>query len=201
MNGIRAVLLFPGWGGNGLELKRTLEAGAMRWPGVALIGLDPPEPGDTGLPGRQWFSRVGITDANRAERVTSARAGLDQAVDAALAGAGVAATETAWGGFSQGAMVVLDAVAHGRHRPRAAVAIAGRLVSEPVATAATSLLLLHGERDEVVPVAASISAQATFAARGYACELVTYPRAGHQLTRPMIARAAAFIDGCTPPAT
>lgn len=190
----RAILLFPGWGGTGAELRQTVSAWAQRWPGVELIGLDPPHPCDAGPSGRQWFSRIDINAANRVERVRGARSGFDAVLGDALAKAGLDASDTLWVGYSQGAMVVLDALARGCAAPRAAVAIAGRLIAPPTAPATTDVLLLHGERDDVVPVSASREAHRVLADHGYAASLVTMTRVGHQLTRDLLERAASFLD-------
>ena len=52
-------------------------------------------------------------------------------------------SQTAWLGFSQGAMVLLDAITQGRFSPRAAIAIAGRLVVPPCARVDN----VHGDRN------------------------------------------------------
>lgn len=191
---MRAILLFHGWGGTGEELVRTLNVWTRRWPGVRLIGLEAPNPQDGDGGARQWFSRIAIDAGNRAARIAGARAGVDATVRNALAATGLDVAQTAWVGFSQGAMVVLDAITQGRFEPSAAIAIAGRLVVPPGVTATTDILLLHGERDDVVPAPNASAAQESLHQHGYTSKLVTFPQVGHQLTRDVVECAARFLD-------
>ncbi len=191
---VRAIVLFHGWGGTGAELERTLGTWTRRWPGIKLIALEAPNLQDGASNGRQWFSRIGIDAGNRASRVTGAREGVDSALRAALAGTDLEVADTAWLGFSQGAMVVLDAITQGRFAPSAAIAIAGRLVLEPGLPVATDILLLHGERDDVVPASNAHAAHEVLHRNGYRSELALFPQVGHQLTRDVIERAARFLD-------
>ena len=191
---VRAILLFHGWGGTGEELARALDVWTRRWPGMRLVGLEAPNAQDGGGAARQWFSRIGIDAGNRAARIAGARAGVDAAVHGALQALSLDESQTAWLGFSQGAMVLLDAITQGRFSPRAAIAIAGRLVVPPCARVDTDILLLHGERDDVVPLTSANAADAALRQHGYATSLVTFPAVGHQLTRDVVEQAARFLD-------
>jgi predicted esterase len=90
---------------------------------------------DGGGSGRQWFSVAGVTQANRSERVRHARAVFDRVVSGEIEKHGFAGRFdcVAFFGFSQGAIIALDAVASGRWPVRAVVVASGRLATAPEA--------------------------------------------------------------------
>ena len=191
------VILLHGVGADGANLAPLGEALRSVLPGAAFALPDAPHPFDGGGAGRQWFSVVGVNDANRRRRIVEARADFDQVVAGEIEKAGFARRldRVAFFGFSQGAILSLDALVDGRWPVAAVVAASGRLATPvgPRPASATPVLLLHGEWDDVIPASESESAKRVLEGAGFAVEAHVYPRLGHGVSPEGLEEAGAFL--------
>jgi phospholipase/carboxylesterase len=192
------VVFLHGVGAFGADLAPLAEPLSAFLPSAAFAAPDAPARFDGGGPGRQWFSIAGINDDNRQQRIEQAREGFDRVVSAALAERGFAGRldRIALFGFSQGAMMALDAVASGRWPVAAVVASSGRLsgAADPLlAAAATPALLLHGEADAIVPAEESRRAATRLKAAGFMVEARFFARLGHSISGEGVEAAGAFL--------
>lgn len=131
------------------------------FPGAAFFLAQAPQPFEGGGHGRQWFSIGAVTEENRAARVAAAMPGLHALVRQAQDRFNVLQSDTALIGFSQGAIMALEfSIAHDGGVGRV-LAFSGRFAQLPEkAPELTTLHLLHGERDTVIPVAHAQAAMA-----------------------------------------
>ncbi|CAH1688154.1 Phospholipase/carboxylesterase [Hyphomicrobiales bacterium] len=191
------VILLHGVGARGADLEPLGDALRAYLPSTLFIAPDAPEPFDQGGPIRQWFSVTGVTAANRPQRVEVARAGFDAIIRDAVETQGFRdrLDQVAFVGFSQGAIMALDAVASGRWSVAATVAFAGRLASPPPLSPAgiTRALLVHGAADTVIPAWESEEAYARLHQAGADVSLHVLPGVGHFITPDGIALAGAFL--------
>jgi phospholipase/carboxylesterase len=199
------VVFLHGVGARGDDLAPLAEPLSAFLPSTAFVAPDAPARFDGGGPARQWFSVAGISAENRPQRVEQAREGFDRVVKAAIAERGFARRldRVALFGFSQGAIMALDAVAGGRWPVAAVVAAAGRLpgaADPPLAAAATPVLLLHGEADTVVPAEESRRAAARLKAARFAVDTRFFPQLGHALSAEGVDAAGAFLARALKPA-
>jgi phospholipase/carboxylesterase len=199
------VVFLHGVGASGAELAPLAEPLSAFVPSAAFAWPNAPAPFDGGELGRQWFSVAGVSADNRQERVERAREGFDRVVKAAIAEGGFAdrLDRVALFGFSQGAIMALDAVASGRWPVAAVVAAAGRLpgAAYPLrAAVATPVLLLHGEADTVVAAEESRRAAARLRAARFAVDTRFFPQLGHALSAEGVEAAGAFLARALKPA-
>jgi len=199
------VVFLHGVGASGADLAPLAEPLSAFLPSTTFAALDAPARFDGGGSGRQWFSVAGVTAGNRQQRIEQAREGFDRVVSAALAERGFAGRlgRVALFGFSQGAMMALDAVASGRWPVAAVVAAAGRLAGAadpPPAAAATPVLLLHGEADAMVPAEESRRAATRLKAAGFKVEARFFARLDHALSAEGVEAAGAFLARALTPA-
>ncbi len=191
------VILLHGVGANGANLVPLGEALEGFLPDAVFVAPDAPEPFEGGGSGRQWFSIVGDSDGNRQERVLKARAGFDRVVAREIERAGFARRldRVALFGFSQGAILSLDALVDGRWPIAAVVAASGRLVTPvgPKAAVSTPVLILHGERDEVISAAEAGRAKRALAGAGFSVEAHVYPGVGHSVSPEGLEAAGRFL--------
>ncbi len=191
------VILLHGVGASGANLVPLGEALEAFLPDAMFVAPDAPEPFAGGGSGRQWFSIIGVSDANREERVLKARAGFDRVVAREIERAGFAGRldRVALFGFSQGAILSLDALADGRWPVAAVVAASGRLVPPvgPKAALSTPVLILHGERDEVIAAAEAGRAKRALEAAGFEVEAHVYPGLGHGVSPHGLETAGRFL--------
>jgi len=121
-----------------LPLARALRA---HFPQAAIVVPAGFEPFDSAPNGRQWFSIRGVTEDNRPQRVAAALPRLN------------ASEATALFGFSQGAIMALEAVHADAALAGRVLAFSGRYARLPDAAAPeTTIHLFHGSADPVIAV-------------------------------------------------
>jgi len=191
------VILLHGVGSNGADLAALAGPLSVYLPGAVFASPNAPTPFEGGGAGFQWFSIASVSPANRAQRIEGARAGYDRVVSAEIEKHGFAGRldRVALFGFSQGAIMSLDAIASGRWPVGAVVAASGRLGTMPGArpAKATPTLLLHGADDAIVPAAATPEAEAVLKGLGFDVEAHVYPRLGHSISREGVQAAGEFL--------
>lgn len=190
------VVLLHGVGSSGSDLKPLGEALHSYLPHAHFTTPDAPNPFHQGA-GRQWFSVVGVTVANRSQRIVGARSGFDQVLTDEIERAGLTGRldRVALVGFSQGAIMSLDALASGRWPVAAVVAFSGRFASPgPLAPAkGARALLVHGSVDPIIPAREAMAAAATLREAGVAIDCHIEPDLGHAISPEGAALAGAFL--------
>jgi phospholipase/carboxylesterase len=152
------VIFLHGYGADGNDLLSLGQYWRNELPDAAFISPHAPQPCDANpYGGRQWFALTFRDPDERWRGVNEAGPILDAFIDQELKALGLTDSALALVGFSQGTMMALHV---GFRRPRAMAAIvgfsgmvagashlAGGVVSRP------PVLLLHGDSDEVIPIA------------------------------------------------
>ncbi len=196
------IVLLHGVGADGHDLIDLAASWAPALPHAAFISPDAPEPYDMIPPGvahhgRQWFSLADRTPAVLEAGVAAARRPLDAVLDAELARLGLPPDAYALMGFSQGAMTALYVGLRRSTPPRAILAFSGALLAPQrlaEATARPPVLLVHGEADEVVPVAASRAAEQALRAAGVPVDALYVPRLGHGIDPSGLSAGGLFLQ-------
>lgn len=191
-------ILLHGVGGTPANLVPLAEAVRAAFPASAVLIPEGFEPFDGGA-GRQWFSVRGVSEDNRPERVAQALPPLEAYVKAAQARFGLLQSDTALAGFSQGAIMALELVqAHDGMAGRV-IAFSGRYAQLPKAAPQyTTLHLLHGADDPVMPVALIQAAQARLDELHGDSTIDVATHVGHELHPALIQRAIVRLQTCVP---
>lgn len=196
------VVLLHGVGSNGRDMLGLAEAWRPSLPNVAFVAPDGPFAFDQGA-GRQWFSIAGVTPEDRPARIAAARSAFDEVLSSELdrSGFGDRLDRVVLVGFSQGSMMVLDAIASGRWPVAAAVSISGRLASPtPYSpSTATKILLLHGSADPIVPSAETTRAEEVLRAEGLDVTSRIFPGLGHTVSAEGATLTRDFITAALKP--
>lgn len=148
------MVLLHGVGANAADLAPLAAVLRREFPQSAVVAPDGFQPFDQApIPGaRQWFSLLGITEANRPERAAEAVAAFAPWLRALQQRLGSAPSETALVGFSQGSILSMETVSAHDGLAGRVVAFAGRYAQLPeAAPQLTTLHLLHGGADPVIP--------------------------------------------------
>ncbi|WP_268967167.1 alpha/beta hydrolase [Ochrobactrum soli] len=191
------VIFLHGIGSRGADLASLGTFWADSLPGTVFAAPDAPFAFDQGGSGHQWFSVSGVTPANRPQRIVEARAPFDETLTRIISEHGFAdkLDRVALVGFSQGAIMSLDALVSGRWPIAAVVAFSGRLASpEPFTpTLATQAMLVHGSADPVIPASESESANARLGEIGVNSTCHIFPDVSHTISADGAVMAAAFL--------
>lgn len=169
------------------------------FPDAAFLIPDGVAPFDGGGNGRQWFSISDITEENRITRVAEAMPALHDIVQRAQQRLGILQTDTALVGFSQGAIMAMEyAIAHDGGAGRV-IAFSGRFAKLPdKAPEFTTLHLLHGVDDRVIPVAHAYAAYQRLTELQGDATIDVASKVGHELHPALIARAIRRLQTCVP---
>ena len=183
------VLLFHGLGADEHDLRGVGERLAAEYPQALVVSLRAPEPSDFGF-GYQWISPTALDDARRVERVAAALPGFVAGVRDWQRQSGLGPEATVLVGFSQGAMMALEAVTQSGEETLAGrvVALAGRFARLPeAAPAATTLFLVHGKADEVVHYGFTVVAAQHLVDLGADVVADVIPFVGHEIDDEVLA--------------
>jgi phospholipase/carboxylesterase len=191
------VVLLHGYGADGNDLIGLAEPLAPVLPDTVFVSPDAPERSRVNPMGRQWFPIPwidGSTDAERDAGFARSSALLDGWLTETMAAEGVDESRTALVGFSQGTMMSLHV---GLRRPAplaGVVGFSGRYVEAGgPPTTTPPVLLVHGDRDEVIPVGALDEARAALAALGVAVRWHVSRGIGHGIAPDGLEIAARFL--------
>lgn len=192
-----AVVMLHGVGADGDSFLSLARALAPAVPHAAILVPDGFSPFDGGPTGRQWFSIRDVTEANRPARVQKAANEVSAWLDGALAARGLAPDRVVLVGFSQGAIVASYLAVHRSPRPMALVSLSGRYADDAPPPEPTNgqvpVLLVHGARDPVIPVAFAHEAERALSARGARVALRIQPSLGHGVDEAAIAEVRTFL--------
>jgi len=192
------VLLFHGLGETPQAMLPLGERLARQFPKAFIVSVVAAEPADGGT-GYQWLSVRGLDDDNRSVRVNAALPAFLRAVAHWQAVSGLGPVATALIGFSQGAIMALEA-SHGETACAGrVVAIAGRFTALPErAAAATTLHLFHGKQDEVIPYRHTIEAVQHLMGIGGDATADVLPFVGHELVDDFVDLTIERLTGYVP---
>ena len=173
------VLIFHGVGSSAQDLAPLGRALAQACPGAAVVSVQAPSPSQLGR-GQEWFSVIGVTEDNRPGRIAQAMPQFVQTIRHWQDVMGIDAQRTVLVGFSQGAIMSLEATQTPELLAGKVIAMAGRF-AQPVsqAPAGTQVHLIHGEQDGVVLPQWSVQAHQQIGALGGAVTLDLLPGLGH----------------------
>lgn len=191
----RLVVFLHGYGDSAegfLPLARAIVADLPDAEGLVPDALHPREAGGSG---RQWFSRLDVTEQNRPARVAEAGRAVSAWLDGELHARGLGAGQLVLVGFSQGAMLAQWLALHRSPAPAAVVSLGGLLAvdGEPRAAPGARVLLVHGDADPVVPVQASHAALPRLQSLGVDARLQVIPGLGHGVDARALAAVRAFL--------
>lgn len=192
-------ILLHGVGGTASDLLPLAEALGAAFPQAACLLPDGFAAFDAGASGRQWFSIDGVTEDNRAARVAEAMPALHALVRQAQDRYKVMQPDTALAGFSQGATMALEyAIAHDGSVGRV-LAFSGRFATLPdKAPELTTLHLLHGKEDRIVPVNHAYAAYERLSQHQGDATLDVASHVGHDIHAALVDRAVYRLQTCIP---
>ena len=196
------VVFLHGYGADGNDLIDIGRAWQQYLPHAAFVSPHAPEPCGQAPVGRQWFALTFRDPNERWLGVNKAAPLLDRFIDAELARQKLPPTALALVGFSQGTMMALHIGLRRAMPPAAIVGYSGILVVPDDADAKTfaagiksrpPVLLVHGDRDELIPPQALFQATEGLAALGVAVEWHISAGIGHGIDPEGLRHGGEFL--------
>lgn len=191
------VILLHGYGSNGTDLISLAPYWSKQLPGVAFVSPNAIEPVPQAPGGFQWFA-ISNLDPRLAEQGARAAAqSVDRFIDRELERYGLPAERLALVGFSQGAMMALH-VGLRRDRQAAAIlgysgALVGRGRLKEEMRSKPPVLLIHGDQDPTIPIAAMFDAAEALAEAGHGAQWHVSYGVPHSIGPDGLELGGAFI--------
>jgi len=197
------VVFLHGYGADGNDLIALGQEWQSILPDTAFVSPHAPEPCAQAPVGRQWFGLTFRDPAERWQGVTKAAPVLNAFLDAELARHALQPDLLALVGFSQGTMMALHVGLRRAVAPAAIVGYSGMFVlpsGKAEAEAAIAeirarppVLLIHGERDDLIPAQALFMAAQTLAALDIPVEWHLSPGIGHGIDAEGLRHGGEFL--------
>jgi phospholipase/carboxylesterase len=193
----RLIVFLHGFGADGNDLIGLAPYFADVAPDAEFLSPHAPYPCQMAGFGRQWFNVYEQDPNGRLAAIRVAAAILNQYLDEELAKRGLNDGDLALIGFSQGTMMSLF-VAPRRAKPVAGViGYSGRLESPELVAkekkSAPPVLLVHGDRDDRLPVELLDRASETLKVSGISVEHHVRPGLGHSIDEEGIRLGRDFL--------
>jgi phospholipase/carboxylesterase len=198
----KLVVFLHGYGADGKDLIEIGRAWQPLLPDAAFVSPHAPEPCGGAPTGRQWFPLTFRDPDERWKGVNAAAPILNRFLDAELARRKLPASALALVGFSQGTMMALHVGLRRATAPAAIVGYSGLFVlpenAEPETVAADikshpPVLLVHGDRDDLIPVQALFHATQALAALDVPAEWHISPGIGHGIDQEGLRHGGEFL--------
>ncbi len=176
--------------GEPADMEALAEAIRQAFPAAAVLIPAAPQPSEGAGTTRHWFLTEGLSEERRITRVAEAMPQLLGYIQARQHDLGLLPPDTALAGFGQGAIMALEAVqAHDGLAGRV-LAFSGRYAQAPkVPPLYSTIHLLHGEDDAIVPVAQAKAGYARLAELQADATIDIASTVGHEL-HPALLRVA-----------
>ncbi len=190
----RRLLVFLHGAGSSAEAFAPIAiAWHLKFPGATVAILDAPRPSGTGR-GSDWYDPGGIS-ASHPPRIANAADQVARRIEALQNACGLRGGATVLVGFSQGATVALELARRAPELAAIVVSYAGRLAS-PVRqgeSIPSTIHLIHGEFDSLVPVDHSQRTHRHLSAAGADVTLDIVIDEGHVLDQSMVTLGATRV--------
>jgi phospholipase/carboxylesterase len=198
----KLVVFLHGYGADGNDLIELGRAWQEYLPDAAFVSTHAPEPCPGAPMGRQWFPLTFRDPDERWKGVNAAAPVLNRFLDAELARRKLPDSSLALVGFSQGTMMALHVGLRRATAPAAIVGYSGLFVlpnnAAPDAVASEiksrpPVLLVHGDRDDLIPVQGLFHATQALSALDIPAEWHISPGIGHGIDAEGLRHGGEFL--------
>lgn len=192
------MVLHHGAGASAQHLSPLGQHLAALFPNAFIVSVHAPYAAGTGS-GTQWFSVQDITEENRPARVAEVMPAFIHNLRYWQQTSGVAASATAILGFSQGAIMALEAAQAQAGLAARIVALSGRYAQLPThAPDKTTLHFIHGKSDPVIHYGHCVSAAERLVGLGADVTADVIPFLGHEINAKVMDLVVERLTGHIP---
>ncbi len=196
------VILLHGYGADGNDLIGLAPYWARDLPHVGFVSPHAPFPCEMSPMGRQWFSLGDRSPESMLAGTRMAAQVIDGFIDDEMKRFSLKADRIALVGFSQGTMMSLFVGPRRAEQIAGIVGFSGRLIGPELMAEETRtkppVTLIHGDADEMVPVAALDQAVTGLEAVGIEVASEKRPYLGHSIDERGLAIGLEFLKRVLP---
>ena len=163
------IVMCHGFGGSGNDIRVLAETWKRFLPHTGFYCPDGPEICSINPNGFQWFDMDNDKNITIEKSITAEKI-LNNFIDEILDHHKISKQSLCLVGFSQGCMIILQAAAKQKNKINCVVGFSGKIIDkdhlEKNFKSKQKIFLLHGDRDEVVPLSSLLEAKLFFSNMG-----------------------------------
>jgi len=180
-----AVILCHGYGGDGKDISLLASYWRTYLPDTLFVCPDAPERCAVSGAGFQWFD---LMDQNKDQVLIKslvAEIKLNLLIDEVMNNNNLKAEKVAIGGFSQGCMISLQTGIKRKDKINSIIGYSGKIIDtdhlQNNINSRPDIILMHGDKDEIVPVSFFLEAKEFFNKNNYKVESKIFKNCEHRI--------------------
>ena len=180
-----AVILCHGYGGDGNDISILANYWRAHLPDTTFICPDAPEKCAASNSGFQWFDLMDQTTEQVLAKSLVAENKLNKLIDEVKKKNNLNASQIIIGGFSQGCMIALQTGLKRKDTINSIIGYSGRIIDTEHLSkninSRPSIILMHGEIDQVVSIDSLLEAKDFFNKNNYDIETKIFKNCEHRI--------------------
>jgi phospholipase/carboxylesterase len=180
-----AVILCHGYGGDGKDISLLASYWRTHMPDTLFICPDAPEKCIVSPSGYQWFDLMDQSKEQILIKSLVAEIKLNKLIDEVIKKNDLRGDQIAIGGFSQGCMISLQTGIKRKEKINSIVGYSGKIIDtnhlKNNIITRPNIILMHGDKDEIVPVSFLLEAKEFFNKNNYEIESQIFKNCEHRI--------------------
>ena len=180
-----AVILCHGYGGDGKDISILASYWKFHLPDTIFICPNAPEKCAASPSGFQWFDLMDQTSDQILSKSMIAEIKLNKLIDEVKEKNDLSANEIVLGGFSQGCMISLQTGIKRKDKINSIVGFSGKIINTEHLSkniiSRPNVLLMHGDKDQVVTIDGLLEAKDFFYKNNYPIETKIFKNCEHRI--------------------
>ena len=192
-----AVILCHGYGGDGKDIAILANYWKNYLPKTVFVCPDAPERCAVSPTGFQWFDLMDQTNDEILTKSLVAEIKLNKLIDEVKAEYNIIADKIILCGFSQGCMISLQTGLKREDKINSIIGYSGKIIDvkhiENNIKSKPDIILMHGDKDEVVPVSFLLEAKELFNRIDYKIQTKIFQNCEHRIPQEGSSLGLEFI--------
>jgi phospholipase/carboxylesterase len=180
-----AVILCHGYGGDGKDISLLASYWRTYLPDTLFVCPDAPEKCAVSPKGFQWFDLMDQTHDQILVKSLVAEIKLNTLIDEVKKNNNLTGEKIAVGGFSQGCMISLQTGIKRKDKINSIIGYSGKIIDtkhlQNNINSRPDIILMHGDKDEIVPVSFLLEAKEFFNKNKYQIKTQIFNNCEHRI--------------------
>ena len=180
-----AVILCHGYGGDGKDISLLASYWRSHLPDTLFVCPDAPERCAVNASGFQWFDLMDQTEDQVLVKSLVAEIKLNTLIDEVINNNNLTSKKVAIGGFSQGCMISLQTGIKRKNKINSIIGYSGKIIDKrhlkDNIISHPKIILMHGDKDQIVPVSFLLEAKEFFNKNNYKIETKIFKDCEHRI--------------------
>ncbi len=192
-----AVILCHGYGGDGKDISIVADYWKNFLPDTLFVCPDAPEVCKVNPDGFQWFDLMDQTEDEILSKSLIAESTLNKVIEEVKEKNKLKAQEIALVGFSQGCMISLQTALKRKDQVKCLIGYSGKILNPnhlgKNILSRPEIYLMHGDKDQVVPVNHMLEAKEFFSKQNYKINTKIFKNCEHRIPTEGLSIGLEFL--------